>query len=203
MIGDMSMEGMAETIKAILDKEQISSVTMIGHSMGGYIALPFAEKYPERLKGFGLFHSTAFPDTEERKATRKKGIDFIQKNGAHEFLKTVIPNLFSPKSRDQLANAIDEFIESTNNFSDQSLVSYYEAMMLRPDRSNVLKMLKIPVFFVAGKDDNAAPLNDILKLCHLPEISYFHILAESGHMGMIEETKKSNAILNEYLINVS
>jgi pimeloyl-ACP methyl ester carboxylesterase len=243
-IEDMSMEGMAEAVKAILDKEKPSlpafttrenraeppgnemdhvmnessksevrewvippgefgRTVMIGHSMGGYISLAFAEKYPNRLKGLGLFHSTAFPDSEERKATRKKGIDFIKKNGAHEFLKTIIPNLFSPKSRDDLTNSIDELIEKTNNFSPQSLVSYYDAMMQRPDRSNVLKLLKIPMLFIAGEYDNAAPLNDVLKLCHLPEISYFHILAQSGHLGMIEETVKSNLILNDYLIKLS
>src|SRR5690349_9785457 len=94
MFEDMSMEGMAEAIKSILDSEQTAFITLIGHSMGGYISLAFAEKYPERLKGLGLFHSTAFADNEERKANRKKGIDFIEKNGAHDFLKTIIPSLF-------------------------------------------------------------------------------------------------------------
>ena len=203
MVDDMSMEGMTEVIKTILDSEQIGVVTLIGHSMGGYISLAFAEKYPERLKGMGLFHSTAFPDNEERKANRKKGIEFIEKNGAHEFLKTIIPNLFSPRSRDNLANFIDELIGKTNNFSPQSLVSYYKAMMQRPDRTNVLKLLKVPMLFIAGKYDGAAPLNDLLRLCHLPEISYFHILAESGHLGMLEESEKSNSILNDYLIKLS
>jgi pimeloyl-ACP methyl ester carboxylesterase len=203
MVEDMSIEGMAEVIKSILDSEQTAFVTLIGHSMGGYISLAFAEKYPERLNGLGLFHSTAFADNEERKANRKKGIDFIEKNGAHEFLKTMIPNLFSPQSKDDLADSIDELIDKTNNFSPQSLVSYYKAMMQRPDRSNVLKLLKIPMLFIAGKYDSAAPLNDLLKLCHLPEISYFHILTKSGHLGMLEETEKSNVILNDYLINLS
>jgi pimeloyl-ACP methyl ester carboxylesterase len=203
MIDDMSMEGMAEVIKTILDSEQIPFVILIGHSMGGYISLAFAEKYSQRLKGMGLFHSTAFPDTEERMAGRRKGIDFIEKNGAHEFLKTIIPNLFSPQSRDNLASSIDELVEKTNNFSSHSLVSYYKAMMQRPDRSNVLKLLKVPMLFIAGKYDTAAPLNELLELCHLPEISYFHILTESGHLGMLEETEKSNIILNDYLIKLS
>jgi len=176
---------------------------MIGHSMGGYVSLAFAEKYSEYLKGLGLFHSTAYPDGDERKAARRKGIEFIKKNGAHEFLKTIIPNLFSPNHKDEIAVFIDGLIQKTNNFSALSLVSYYEAMMQRPDRTNVLKTLKIPMLFIAGKYDNAAPLNDLLKLCHLPEISYFHVLAESGHVGMIEETEKSKIILNEYLINLS
>ncbi|HET9824747.1 MAG TPA: alpha/beta hydrolase [Chitinophagaceae bacterium] len=205
MIDDMSMEGMAEVIKGILDVEssKVGTCILIGHSMGGYISLAFAEKYPSYLRGLGLFHSTAYPDSEDRKAMRKKAIETIKSNGAPAFLRTAIPNLFSPQSKEKMRGTIDQFIESTNNFSPLSLVSYYEAMMQRPDRTSVLKTIKIPMLFVAGKYDHAAPLNDLLKLCHLPEISYFHILDEAGHMGMIEETEKSKTILNDYLINVS
>ena len=96
MIDDMSMEGMAEMLKAIIDKEKISSFVLIGHSMGGYITLAFAEKYPQYLIKFGLFHSTAYADNEEKKAIRRKGIDFIKEHGAFEFLKNTTPNLFSP-----------------------------------------------------------------------------------------------------------
>src|ERR1041384_7943248 len=103
----MSMEGMAEVLKIIFDKENIqvsdsefppsaSGAVLIGHSMGGYITLAFVEKYSNYLSAFGLFHSTAFPDTEEKKITRSKGIEFIKEHGAFEFLKTSTPNLFSP-----------------------------------------------------------------------------------------------------------
>lgn len=213
IIEDTSMEGMSEAIKVIVDAETSSQplssgagwgkLILIGHSMGGYIALAFAEKYPGYLKGLGLFHSTAYADSEERKQTRRNGIDTIRKNGAHEFLKTLVPNLFSPDSRANIPDSIDKLNAKTTNFSAPALVSYYEAMMRRPDRTAVLNELKIPMLFIAGKHDTAAPLNDLLKLCHLPEISYFHILAQSGHMGMIEEQEKSNKILNEYLINLS
>ena len=203
MIEDMSIEGMAEAIKLLLDAEKISSASMIGHSMGGYISLAFAEKYPGYLNGLGLFHSTAYPDNEEKKASRRKAIELIKEKGAYEFLKTSTPNLFSPISKEKIASKIEELIAKTNNFSSQALVSYYESMMLRPDRTTILKNLKTPMLFVAGKYDNVIPLNDSLKLCHLPELSYFHILAQSGHMGMIEELEKSKAILNDYLINLS
>jgi len=180
-----------------------NGTVLIGHSMGGYISLAFAEKYPAYLAGLGLFHSTAYADSEERKATRKKAIESITNNGAPAFLKTMMLNLFSPESRANTPHTVERFIEQTNNFSGTALVSYHNAMMQRPDRTSVLKNLKIPMLIIAGKYDTAAPLNDLLKLCHLPEISYFHILSESGHMGMIEEVEKSNQILNDYLTNLS
>ena len=199
MIDDMSMEGMAEVLKLILDKEAINQLSMIGHSMGGYITLAFAKKYSNYLTSFGLFHSSAYADSDEKKAFRKKSIEFILKNGAFEFLKIATPNLFSPSSIDKKPELIDGFIRSLNNFSAPALVSYYEAMMKRPDNTTLLKTTILPVLFILGEHVNAVPLQDGLKQSHLPEKSYIHILHQSGHMGMLEEENKSNTILNKFL----
>lgn len=204
IIEDMSMEGMAEVMKVILNTEssQVSpseGCSMIGHSMGGYITLAFAEKYPRMLNSFGLFHSTAYTDSEEKKAIRQKGIAFIREHGAFEFLKTTTPSLFSPVTKDEKPELIDEFIRGLNNFSPDSLVLYYQSMIKRPDRTAVLKESSVPVLFIMGESDNAVPLQDALKQCHLPERAHITILHRSGHMGMLEETEKSNRLLEEFL----
>lgn len=208
MIDDMSVEGLAEVVRAVILHETASlyfkegepdSVVLIGHSMGGYITLAFVEKYHEMLKGFGLFHSTAFADTEEKKQTRREGIAFIQQHGAFEFLKTSAPNLFSPQTREKNPEIVEELIAGSHNFSDAALVSYYVSMIKRPDRTSVLKQTHLPVLFIMGKYDNAAPLEDGLKLAHLPQLSYIHILEESGHMGMTEEREKANRIVTNYV----
>lgn len=219
LIDDMSVEGMAEVIKSIIDIE--SSVqgnnfelpgskvplsggfrgALIGHSMGGYIALAFAEKYSHCLNALGLFHSTAYADSEEKKATRRKGIQFIEQHGAFEFLKTSIPNLFAPNSKIQIPDSIAELIDQGHNFSPPALVSYYEAMINRPDRSNLLQNSTVPILFLMGKYDHAVPLEDVLKQCHLPEKSYIHILRNSGHMGMMEEPETSCHIMEKFLMD--
>lgn len=206
MIDDMSMEGMAEVLHTIIHEENIDMCTVIGHSMGGYITLALVESYWNHVNAFGLFHSSAFADTEEKKQTRKKGIEFAKQHGAFEFLKTATPNLFSPNSKTQSRllsgpNSIQELISSLSNFSTDALVSYYEAMMKRPDRTDLLKKTEKPVLFIAGEHDNAIPLNDVLKQCHLPEKSYIHVLKKSGHMGMMEEPENANRILEEFLEN--
>ena len=210
MINDMSMEGMAEVLHSIIhDIAESSQIppsgagglcTVIGHSMGGYITLALVESYWNHVNAFGLFHSSAFADTDEKKETRKKGIEFIKQNGAFEFLKTSTPNLFSPDSKLQIQDSIDEFINSLKGFTPQALIAYYNAMMARPDRTSILKNTKNPVLFIAGEHDNAIPINDVLKQCYLPEKSYIHVLKKSGHMGMMEETQNANRILDEFLL---
>lgn len=200
---DMSMEGLAQTIKEMLDNEKITRCTIIGHSMGGYILLAFAEKYSCYLNALGLFHSTAFADTEEKKANRRKGIDFIMEHGGFAFLESTTGNLFSPITHEKRPQLINEQVQTLTNFSAESLISYYEAMIKRPDRTRILSNSAIPVLFIAGKYDNAVPLTDSLKQCHLPSLSSIHILEQSGHMGMLEEAEKANAIIVDFLDKVA
>jgi pimeloyl-ACP methyl ester carboxylesterase len=208
MIDDMSMEGLAEAMQSMIVHETAElffkegephSVIMIGHSMGGYVTLAFAEKFHDMLKGFGLFHSTAYADSEEKKQTRRKGIEFIQQHGAYEFLKASVPNLYSPATKEKNPSLIAQQIEASHNFSDAALVSYYESMIQRPDRTSILKQTYLPVLFVLGKYDNAVPLQDGLEQAHLPKLSYIHILEKSGHMGMIEERGEAAWILKNYI----
>jgi pimeloyl-ACP methyl ester carboxylesterase len=196
---DMSMEGLSEILKTILDIEQTGPCILIGHSMGGYVTLAFAEKYATHLTAFGLFHSTAYADSEEKKNTRRKGIEFINDHGAFEFLKNTTPNLFAPKTKDENPGIIDEQVAGLSNFAGTALVSYYEAMIRRPDRTKVLRNSTKPILFIAGKHDVAVSQEDVLKQCHLPALSYIHILEDSGHMGMLEEPGKSNLFLKNFL----
>ena len=204
MIDEMSMEGMADAIKELADSllSKSQRLTLIGHSMGGYIALAFAEKYPALLNAFGLFHSTAFADNEEKKSTRQKGIQFIREHGAYEFLKTAIPNLYAPEKKQAKQQLIEEHLVTVRNSTAESLVNYYEAMMHRPDRTEVLKNSHVPVLFVFGKYDTAVPLAEGLKLCSMPQLSYIHVLENSGHMGMIEEDMESNKILSQFVTTI-
>ena len=194
----VSMESMAEVVKCILAEEAITGAVMIGHSMGGYVTLAFAEKYPHLLKGFGLFHSTAFADGEEKKESRNKNIHFIHANGTYAFLKQAIPGLFSDAFKKENRQVVAGFIERHKDFQPASLVAYLQAMMERPDRSHVLESFPHPVLFIIGRHDNAVPLQDSLQQSHLPVKSYIHIL-DTGHMGMLEEPDNCNRILEEFL----
>jgi pimeloyl-ACP methyl ester carboxylesterase len=198
--GDMSMEGLADTVYKVMQQEKIKKCPVIGHSMGGYITLAFVEKYPESVSGFGLFHSTSFADSEEKKQVRQKGIAFIKQNGADAFLKTTIPNLFSAQTRDEKPELPGELQKLAHNFSGAALVNYYEAMIARPDRTSLLSQSPVPVLFIMGKHDQAVPVEDAMKQCHLPEKSYIHVLRNSGHMGMWEEPEKSRLAMEEFLI---
>ena len=198
---DVSMEGMAAVLKAILDDMGIEQCVMIGHSMGGYVTLAFAEKYPGVLQAFGLFHSTAYADSEEKIAARRRGIQFIREQGPQKFLEQSIRNLFSEGFRNQHPEVVKEYIARYTNFPAESLVSYYEAMIKRPDRTDVLRKFPEPVLFIIGVHDNAVSPEQGMEQSHIPRLAYVRVLKHSGHMGMIEEAAESTAFLQQFLTN--
>jgi pimeloyl-ACP methyl ester carboxylesterase len=205
IIEDMSIEGMAECIYQLLLIELQNfkdQVIMIGHSMGGYITLAFAEKHPEMLTAFGLFHSTAYADTNEKKIARQRGIEFIRTNGSYEFIKQSTPNLFSENYRIKSGIIVNNMIEQYKDFNPSSLTAYYQAMIQRKDRIPVIKSFKKPILFIIGKNDKAIPFEDSMQQCHLPQLSYIHILENTAHMGMWEEKEKSNSALASFLQDV-
>ena len=198
-LNEPSITDYAACINALLQKENINKCILLGHSMGGYIALAFAEKYPQHLIAFGLVHSTAFADSEEKKAIRKRGIEMMQEYGVYPFLKNTIPNLFTEKYKKDNPEPVAELINEGKNFTTEALCQYYTAMMNRPDLTDVLKTAKVPVLFVLGTEDVAAPLDDVLQQVYLPVVSEVHILKETGHMGMMEEPKKLNKYLSDFI----
>jgi len=196
---DISIGTYAECLKAILDKESITECTLIGHSMGGYISLAFAEKYGSMLNRLGLFHSSAFADDEEKKASRRKAIEFIKDKGPLAFLKTSLPGLFTDGFKQQHPEVVEALIERGKAFTGEALIQYYNAMINRPDTTEVLKTFPHPILFIIGEKDIAIPFEASLKQCHLPKISDVNILSDVGHMGMLEETDKCAGFITAFL----
>jgi len=197
-----SLRDFAEALLALTEQENMDDFVLIGHSMGGYISLAFTEKYPEKIRALSLFHSSSYEDSAEKKENRDKNIRFIRKNGAALFVEQSIPGLFSESFKTEHPEEISKLTERYANFTPDSLVQYLEAMKQRPATTGVLKAITKPVLFIMGEEDKAVPLKDSLEQCHLPQISYIHILTHTAHMGMIENTSLCNSIVDQFLVQI-
>ncbi len=193
------IETYREAVKTVLTTLNIQQCILIGHSMGGYTALAFAEKYPEYLQGFALFHSHPFADSDSKKANREKTINFIQKYGTAPFLGQMLPNLFSEAFQKNNKTLIDKMIEEATAYSEAGIVAGLEAMINRPDRCAVLAQSQQPILLIIGKEDTAIPYRDSLKMSDLAPITVLHILENVGHMGMFEATAITQKIIFDFL----
>ena len=195
-----TMESMAETCLALMDQQAPGKPwVVIGHSMGGYIALALADQAPNRVAGLALFHSSAYADSEEKKANRQKSIDFIQNHGGGEFLKTMIPGLFAPDFRDANPHQVEHQTQLALALTDTSLIAYYEAMAARPDRTHVLRNATWPVLFIVGGQDQAVPAAAALEQAALPDKASVCLMEEVGHLGMIEAPETSFPAIESWL----
>lgn len=195
----LTMESMADFVHAVMLAEGIEKAIIIGHSMGGYIALAFAEKYPQQLLGLGLFHSTALADTAEKQDARRKSIKLMQQYGAEAFLRQATPGMFSPHTKSTRPHLVEALIQMGMHCRVEALIAYYEAMMQRPDRKAVLTQLQVPVLFILGKDDTAVTLESVLPQLALPGKSSVHIFEHTGHMGMWEMAKETSLALQQFV----
>lgn len=180
-----TMEVMADVVWEILHAREVSHCLMVGHSMGGFVTLSFARKYPEMLRGICLFNSHPYADSEEAKQNRDRSIKVIRENHQN-YIFQFIPDLFAPQNREKHGDAIRKLIKQASKTSVESLVAATEGMKMRPDSSELLMELEVPVLFIVGMKDSRAPLNRISEMILLPRHAESLILKEMGHMGYLE-----------------
>lgn len=198
---EVSIEQMADSVIDTIKHLKVGQCVVIGHSLGGYVALAMADLYPEKLAGLGLFHSTAFADTPERKENRNKAIANIKENGSEPLVRTLIPSLFSPaqKQEENIKKSIDILINKAKQIPSANLIATLQAMRDRKERINILQNTNLPVLFIVGKDDVPVPLEASMAQCHLPKNSLVSIMAGVGHMGMIEAEKNCQIVVKNFL----
>lgn len=182
-----SMDELAGAVKEILDTEGVKKLVLAGHSMGGYTALAFAEKYPGILKGLSMVHSLATADNEEKKENRRKAISVIQKGGRETFIKQMIPGLFSADFKNNQADELKRQVDTGLKLPAGSIVAFYNAMINRPDRSGILTTAKYPVQWIIGKEDTIASPEVVLKQSTLSGVNFVSVYEDCAHMSMIEQ----------------
>jgi len=195
----LSMESMADDVKAVLDREGIETCVLIGHSMGGYVGLAFAEKYPEYLKGFGLFHSHPYADGPDTIVTRKKSIEFIEKHGSELLISQLIPKLFEEKFLAANQSLVEGLVKHASGFPAEGIRMASIAMLNRADRTAVLEAMDCPILFIIGDKDYAIPTETSLNMSYLPAVASIEVLRDCGHMGMYERKPETEKMVHEFV----
>ena len=111
-----SLDLQAEAVRAVLDAERIAAAVLIGHSMGGYISLSFAEQFSGMVQGIGLFHSSPFADGAEKIAVRTKSIESIRQYGSAPYISQAIPGLFAARFTSEHPEKINDWVQRYANF---------------------------------------------------------------------------------------
>lgn len=189
-----TMEDMADAVHAVLFHLNISKAIFVGHSMGGYVSLAFAELYPEMIKGIVLLNSTSKEDSQERKLNRMRAIKAVKQN-ASIFVGMSIANLFSEENREKLTPEIEAVKDEALKTPLQGIISALEGMKVRKDREFLLHQATFPILLILGKKDPVLNYED--NITQIEGTAVELITLPDGHMSHIE----NKDILGDILLN--
>ncbi len=187
-----TMEEQATVVKEVLKSLRIRRCFLVGHSMGGYVALSFASLFPENVKGISLMNSTALPDTEEKKKNRDRGIISVKKNH-HLFIKVAIPMLFSEENKKEYQKEIEKVIQQALKTPLQGIVAALEGMKIRKDLSELYHSDDFSTQLIIGKKDPALDYSSLQKQVKGTNAEVIEF--DGGHMSHIENTSSLIEVL--------
>ena len=193
-----SMELMADCVQGVLSSLRLRKAILLGHSMGGYVALAFAERFPDSLKGLGLINSTSYSDSPEKKRDRTRAIELV-KNTQRVYTRNTIKNLFSDLNVDSKKKEIEFALQIALHTPQRGIVSALEGMKERKDRSILLRHSSYPVWFVLGKKDNVLKQKDIEEQIGLTKTQNVLLLEKDGHMSFLENEKEFLSSLYSFI----
>jgi pimeloyl-ACP methyl ester carboxylesterase len=186
-----------EVLHELMHHLHIEQYYIVGHSMGGYIGLSFADYYVNHVQGLLLFHSTTYEDNEAKKTSRMKVAEFIQEWGVSKYLETATPNLFGDAFKKTKPGVIQNVIESGSSISQEAMIQFVFAMRNRKAMTHLLQQHTIPVWMIVGDADLAVPIQDSLEQIKLLPSSNSLVLNNVGHMGMFEATDQVNEFIHQ------
>ncbi|MFN7703624.1 MAG: alpha/beta fold hydrolase [Chryseotalea sp.] len=192
---NFTLEDVATLINKETEALKLSTFHLVGHSLGGYVALAYLKLFPEKIKTVTLFHSTPLPDTAEKKENRTKTIQFIKDNGVEIFARSFVKPLFANPNHEAIAFAEKLAIQA--KFS--TVTAYLAAMRDRPDRLEDLRKSKVPLLVIAGEKDQVINLPALQKGLENRPKTVLKIVVGVGHMGMLESIVETHDIFAEFL----
>ena len=194
-----TMEFLADTVAAGIRALGIGRCTVVGHSMGGYVALALCERHPELLDGLVLLSSTSNADTPEKQENRRREIELVR-SGRKELLARIAPEAgFAEANRPRMRDAIADLTEQVCVTEDEGIIALLNGMIARKDRNELLRTTAVPVLFLLGRQDGYIPAEAAERMvAEHPEAEVVW-LEHAGHMGFLEEPEATAEALLRFV----
>jgi pimeloyl-ACP methyl ester carboxylesterase len=194
-----TMEDHADMVQTVLSELRLRKAVLIGHSMGGYVALAFAELYPDFMKGLVLLNSTPCADSNERKTNRDRAIKAVKQNHTN-FIRLSVANLFSENNRERFESEIESVKEEALKTPLQGIVASLEGMKIRKNREVLFYFSTFPITLVLGKQDPVLNYEESIEQIKGSTVEL--VTFADGHMSSIENRDELMGVLSGFFKNV-
>lgn len=185
-----TMENCASALICVMDKLNIDKAWLVGHSMGGYVAVEALKLFSNRFLGLIMINSIPYADTEEKRESRDREISLIKHKKLQTIVKCSVENMFANENVNKFEEKILEISEIAEVHDPQGIVASLEGMKQREDYTDYLSKCELPLLFIFGDKDNFISLQTARDIqTKIPKATYF-FLESSGHNSFIEEPNK-------------
>ncbi|MEG2755792.1 MAG: alpha/beta hydrolase [Mucinivorans sp.] len=189
----------ASVVASVLEKVGIMQASVVGHSMGGYVAVALAENYPQLVSQLVLLHSSPAGDSQEKKEYRQREIELIQA-GKKELLATVNPAKgFAKINHKRCAELIENLHEQVMMTDDKAIVATLCGLMERKDRSEFFATTNIPRLMVFGTDDNYIPREAAQTMIERFPKAKYEWVEMAGHSSFAEQPSRTAEIIRNFI----
>ena len=194
-----TMEAMAETAVREMDAAGMRRAVAVGFSMGGYVALAMAERFPERLAGLVLVDTRAGADSEEGRANRRKLAESVRAKGPQAAVDALLGKLLSPATAERKPDVVREAERMMLAATPAAIAAASLGMAERPDRTGLLPRIRVPALVIVGEDDAITPPQEARAMASAIPGASLHIIPQAGHLSMLENPDAFNGALFAWL----
>ncbi len=195
--GSVSMSQYADDLFALMQHLNVGPVTLVGHSMGGYVALAFAKAYPEMLKGLVLVGTKGGADTPEVAAARRATAEKVRTEGSSVVVNAMAPKMLSPSNTDAAMSAsVRDFMTPSK---PEGAIGALLGMADRPDAGAWLGWIKVRTLVITGTDDVIMPISESEALAKAIPAAELKLIPKAGHLVAFECSEAFNGILKAWL----
>lgn len=190
------MKTYAQALAQLINHLQIEEYVVIGHSMGGYVALELLQLQPEKISDLVLLNSTPLPDSAERIKDRERAIRAIQKF-PEAFVQMAVKNLFLPADQLRLQKEINQAIIEAKKCSKQGIIATLKGLKARANHLETLNDASCNTLVIAGKKDQVVPFEKLKE--SIQDSKAKLVSFKGGHMSHLEFPTELNLILANFL----
>jgi pimeloyl-ACP methyl ester carboxylesterase len=202
--GIYTMDEMADDVVELLETLEISGPVVVGGlSMGGYVALSLAARYPTRVRALILMDTRAAADTPEvaqgREATARA---VIAADSAAPAVSALLPRLFSKTTFEQRPERVEPIKAAMEKTAPQGIAGALRGMAVRPDRRAELPKIVVPTLVLVGEDDAITPLAEVRSMFEAIPTARLVVIPQAGHVAPYENPAVANDAILQFLTSL-
>ncbi len=197
-IADVGLDDSVGAMAARLLDAAPPRFTLVGLSMGGYVAFEVMRRAPQRVAALALLSTSAAPDTPARRTEREAGLKAVATGRFLGVSRRLLPRLVEARHLDGPVG--HEIAEMARRVGGEAFLRQQTAILNRPDSRPTLGEIAVPTLVAVGDSDVMTPPALSIEIFRGLQRPSFHLFHGCGHLPPMEQPQATTALLRRWLI---